>query len=194
MARDETISRRPLMPRRPKYGWQAWEATVGYVALRHSPDAVLKIEIYPMSGIAGWAASFTWGQYAEHVQDCIAFGDALSQLWNQVEHNYPGMFDAAEIVDKRPVSYDDDNWLDEPTFEIFSRLVGVTEVAFRGDWRLMIIYQPVEIPDNRVQTRLLATGNTVTFGGRGPTLRDACRSLFRTAAAHYRAFLIKPEE
>src|SRR5688572_27784255 len=106
MAREETISRRPPLPRRPKYGWQAWEATVGYVALRHSPDALLKIEIYPMSGVVGWGASFSWGQYAETVRDSISFGTALSQLWNQVGRNYPNVFSAAEIADKLPVDYD----------------------------------------------------------------------------------------
>jgi hypothetical protein len=193
MAREETITKRPPLPRRPKYGWQAWEAIVGYVALRHSPDAVLKIEIYPMSGIVGWGASFSWGQYTETAQDMISFGTALTQLWHRVEHNYSGMFDAAEISDKHPVNYDDDSWLDEPTFEIFSRLVGVSEVAFRGDWRLMVVYQPVEIPDNRVQARLVATGNTISLGGKGPTLRDAGRSLFMAAAARYRQFLVKPD-
>ncbi|MCU0512267.1 MAG: hypothetical protein MUE40_06820 [Anaerolineae bacterium] len=193
MAREETTPLRPA-PRRPRYGWQAWEATSGYIATHHSPDVMLKIEIYPMGGVVGWAAAFSWGAHAEAVQDGVSFGATLTELWAVVERNHPSLFSTPEAAVRRPVAYDDDHWLDSATFEIFSRLVGVTEVAFRGNWRLMIVYQPVDTPETRVQARLLANDNTVIFGGRGPTLRDACRSLFRTAAGRYRAFLLRQDE
>jgi hypothetical protein len=43
----------------------------------------------------------------------------------------------------------------------------------------------VENPNLRVQARLLAKDNSVHIGGRGPTIRDACRDLYRNAAPGY---------
>lgn len=190
---SDTLPQRPIPPR-PKYGWQAWEATTGYIANQYSPDAMLKIEIYPMTGVVGWAASFTWGQEGEEVRDCLSFAEALSKLWHHVEGNHPMLLQTFEALTKRPTNYGENDWLDEHTFEVFSRLVGVIETAFRGDWQLMIVYQPVEQPEARVQARLLAQRGEVSLGGRGATLRDACRMLFRTAAVKYRAFVLKSDE
>jgi hypothetical protein len=185
---DDTIRNRPTLPR-PRFGWQAWEATAGYIANQYSPDATLKIEIYPIGEIVGWAASFSWGEHQEGVQDRISFGDALTTLWHEVEAHHVLQFKTLEAASRRPLNYADDQWLDDPTMEVFSRLVGVTEVAFKGDWHIIIVYQPVESADGRVQARLLAQQGNIQIGGRGATLRDACRATFHNAAAKYRAFV-----
>src|SRR5262245_39892963 len=120
---DSPDTERPLPPR-PKTGWQAWESTAGYVATRHSPDATLKIDIYPIGKVVGWAATFSWGKHQETIRDRVSFEDALGALWEQVEAYHPSLMETPEAQIRRPVGYTDDNWLDQTTLDVFSRLVG----------------------------------------------------------------------
>lgn len=194
MPNEDKTRPRPVLPLRPKYGWLAWESTVGYIALQHAPDALLQIEIYPLKEVISWSASLTWGQNQEAVAERVSFGAVLSDLWREIETNHPLLLQTPEARARRPVQYDEDSWLDDATFAVFSRLVGVTETAFRGDWRIIIMYQPVENPNARVQARLLANQGEVQIGGRGPSLREACRMVFRNAAVSYKAYASRETE
>ncbi len=182
---DETLPNRPV--RRPKWGWMAWEATTGYIAQHHSPDATLKLQIYPMTHVIGWGASLSWGANREAVHDEITFPDALNGLWQTV-HQHHEIFQSLQAAIRRPVNYADDEWLDARTNEAFSRLVHLTDTVFQGDWLIFIVYRPVEIPDKRVQARLLADKNRVSRGGNGATLREASRDLYLNAAPIYRRY------
>lgn len=181
---DSTKSERPL-PKRPQWGWMAWEATVGYIAKHHSPDAMLKIEIYPGEYIIGWAASLSWGTIIEEVRDKTSLADVLSSLWRRIEQNHD-LLQTMEAAVRRPANYEDNHWLDEKTYEAFSRLVSTTDTIFQGDWMVVVMYRPIEEAKHRLNTRLLAENNSINRGGHGPTLRDACRDLYHKAIPIYK--------
>ena len=180
-------------PKRPKWGWLAWEATVGYISQHHSPDASLKLEVYPGEHVVQWAASLTWGGNSEGVRDCYSLADALSSLWLQVAA-HQDLFHSVDAAARRPVDYADDKWLDDATNEALSRLVNVTDTVFQGDWLVVVVYRPVAEPDKRLQTRLIAEQLEVNRGGNGATLRDACRDLYHNAAPIYHKYRLKDDE
>lgn len=180
MSDDVTHATRP-MPRRPRYLWDAWEATVGHIHSKHSADATLRLTITPLEHYIGWSASLTWGGYNEKVVDKVDFSIALNDLWAVVDQNH-NLIDTMEAASRRPAGFNDDNILDETTYDVFSSLVNSTDTVFQGDWQIMITYRPVETAEKRVQTRLTADNNKVTRAGNGVTLRDACRTLLRNAA------------
>lgn len=180
---DETIVQLPT-PRRPETGLMAWQATIGYISAHYSLDALLTIQAYPLGEAVGWAASASWEANEEQVRDCPSLPNALRALWQQVSQNHL-IFDSREAIAKRPANYADDEWLDKQTAQLLGRMLHVTRTAFGADWRLVLIYQPVEKPEFRFQARLLAAGDTVQVGGRGASLRDACRDVYRHAAPHY---------
>lgn len=178
-----TIPRRPK-PNRPRWGWTAWEATVGYIAQHHSPDATLKLEIHPMAHVIGWGATLSWGGQREAVTEMHSFPGALTTLWQKVEQSHD-IFKSLDALAKRPADYGDDHWLDEQTYAIFSRLVNATDTVLTGDWQIIMTYRPVDMPDKRHQTRLIAQSGAISRAGRGPTLREACRSLYHNVAPVY---------
>ncbi len=181
-----TVHKRP-MPRRPRNGLKAWEATMGYISDQYSPDATLKLEIYPYAeDEIAWAASVSWAQNVESVEDRPSAAAALCDLWLEVSHNH-SIFKTLEAAIKSPANYDEDNWLDERTADAFDRLICVADAMYKDDWLLIFIYQPVQSPDTRVQARLLARDNSIRVGGRGPSLHDACNKLYHNAASSYAA-------
>lgn len=177
---DETYVKRP-MPVRPKFAWRAWEATIGYIHQKHSPDVTLGITIAPMTHYIGWSASLKWGQDIEEVENRHSFPIALNDLWAKIEQNHR-LIDTMEAATRRPVNYSDDNILDDSTNQVFSSLVNSTDTVFSGDWQIMVSYRPIETPSKRVQTRLTADNYKVNRGGNGATLREACRNLLRNTA------------
>jgi hypothetical protein len=189
---DTTQHSRPA-PKRPKWGWLAWEATVGYISLHHSPDATLKLEVYPGEHVVNWGAALTWGGNSEEVRDQLSLGEALSNLWSQVE-KHQDLFHSFDAAVRRPANYADDDWLDEPTHEALSRLVHVTDTVFHGDWQIVVLYRPVSEPEKRLQARLIAEHIEVNRGGNGATLRDACRDLYHKAAPIYQKYRLKEDE
>ena len=178
-----TMSRRPL-PNRPRYGLLAWEATIGYMSTHHSPDAMLKLQIYPVDSDVYWAALASWGPNEEFVEDRDSLAAALRELWLDVATNHT-IFHSAESASKSPIYYEDDEWLDERTADSLDRLLNITQVMYKADWHLILIYQPVENPETRVQARLLAENGSSSIGGRGPSLRDACHMLYQNIARLY---------
>lgn len=180
---DKTENRRPL-PMRPANGLLAWQATVGYISTRHSPDAVLKIQISSREARVIWSAALSWGRKEEAVNDQPSLPAALRTLWVEVSRNHR-IFDRAEDIVKSPQNYDDTEWLDLATQESLQRLIWVTQSVFPGDWKIILLYQPVDTPMLRLQARLTAQNGRVVVGGQGASLLDACRVLFRNATPHF---------
>ncbi|MCU0499092.1 MAG: hypothetical protein MUF87_17200 [Anaerolineae bacterium] len=180
---DQTHSKRPLPPR-PVNGFTAWQATLGHISTHHSPDATLKIELHSEEARVIWSAVVSWGGRSEQVQEQASLPAALKELWREVSRHHQ-IFETLEDAVKSPMNYDDTDWLDLVTHESLQRLIWVTQITYPGDWHLVIVYQPVESPNMRVQMRLLAKNNTIAVGGKGPSLLEACRILFRNATPHY---------
>ena len=192
MTDDKTKADRPLPPR-PKFAWDAWEATVGYIHSRHSADVTLRLKINPLEHYIGWNASLTWGADSERVEDKYAFSLALDDLWTVIEQNHQ-VIDTMEAAVRRPIGYDENSILNERTYSVFSSLVNTTDTVFTGDWQIMITYRPIENADKRYQTRLIADNHTVNRAGNGVTLRDACRNLLRNTAPIFHQYIKQKSE
>ncbi len=193
MSDVSTHHARPL-PQRPKWGLQAWEATVGYLSAQHNPDATFVIEIYPMPHVIGWAAAVSWGDVRESVRDFYSLADALRTLWELTYREHRSLFKDPNVMARAPRGYSDDQWLEVTTYEIFSRLVHITDTVFQGDWRILVLYRPVEMAQKRVQARLLAEKNSVQRAAWGPTLHETCRALFHNAAPIYSQYRLRDDE
>lgn len=182
----ETIANRPL-PKRPENGLLAWQATIGYISGQYSLDAMLTLQAYPADGgLVLWAAAATWGQNGEQIQDMPSLPVALRDLWKEVERNHV-IFEQKEAILKRPSNYGDDQWLDKDTNVILERLILIAQAVYGLDWQLVLVYQPVEQPNARVQARFLVESRGVQTGGQGAAFVDACRDLYRNAAQHFAA-------
>jgi hypothetical protein len=177
---DDTLSGRPV-PRRPRWGWSAWEATTGYIAQHHSPDATLKLQLYNVGQNISFTSSCAWGEHREEVRFADTMGEALRQLWLKIYHNHP-IFESVDDAFRSPVGYDEYERLDDTTQDVFDRLVLIVQKLFEHDWLLIIVYRPVENPETRLQMRLLAESNSVQRASQGSTLREVCRSLLHHCA------------
>lgn len=186
-----TQAARPV-PKRPEWGWFAWEATVGYIHDEYSPDATLLLETYPSAGIMLWTAILVFGDQREQVTDRFGIALALGDLWRQVADRHQ-IFKTLEAASRRPDHYNDDQWLDAVTLDVLTRVIGVTSTVFKEDWKLMMFYRPGPIAVERVQARLTAHSQQVMRSGHGPTLRDACRNLFHNATPDYKRYFDKSE-
>ncbi|MBC7869930.1 MAG: hypothetical protein H7Y09_03765 [Chitinophagaceae bacterium] len=177
-----------LLPRRLANGLLAWQATLAYISAQQSPDALLELMAYPAEDghEVQWSAAVSWGKKKESVRDLPSPEAALDSLWQEVERNHV-IFISEEDTMRRPSGYAPNEWIDPHTAEILGRFIETTQAIFSFDWRVIIIYHATESPLSRVQMRLLAEGNTVTAGGRGPALIDATRDLYRNAAPAYAA-------
>ncbi len=164
----------------------AWQATIGYISAYYSLDALLTMQAYPLGAGVGWAAAASWGSNREQVQDCASLPEALRTLWQEVNRNHL-IFDSREAIAKRPANYADHEWLDSQSAHVLDRVLRVTRTVYDMDWRLVLVYRPVEEPNFRFQARLLAMDDTVQVGGCGASLRDACRDVYRHAAPYYLA-------
>lgn len=178
---DDTLRAQPL-PRRPQYGFQAWQATIGYISQVYSPDALLTLGAYPAApGGPRWKAAASWGQMYEEVDGRPSLPAALRDLWREMDRHHT-IFKSLEAAARRPVKYDDGRWLDPDTQAALDRVLALAAGSFGADWRLTLVYQPIENPGLRVQARLTARGGSVQVGGRGGALRAACHDLYRNAA------------
>lgn len=183
---SETIASRPL-PHRPQTGLLAWEATIGYISAQYSLDAMLTIHAYPAADkTVGWGAAATWGQNGEKVRDLPTLAATLRELWKLVDQHHV-IFEHREALVKRPANYGDNEWLDNDTKIILERVLQVMATLYGQDWLLVLVYQPVESADVRFQARLIASGENMKTSGHGPSMRDACRDLYRNAAHHFMA-------
>ena len=183
MTNDETLPRRPI-PRRPETGWQAWQATVGYLYHEDSPDAMLTVTAYPVTDAAvGWSALLFWDSRMEATHNQESLGAALCRLWAQIDTSHQ-IFKSREAAIRRPADYEDHQWLDAPAQATLDRLLQAAAAAFGATWRIAITYQPVDNPDMRMRATLIAQNETVQLEGWGPALRDVCQTLYRHIAAY----------
>jgi hypothetical protein len=181
---DETEPTHPRL-NRPTTGLLAWQFTIGYISAEYSPDATLTLRVQPDEAEAVmWDASVAWGQKKEFVEQQATLSDALRRLWREVKRNHR-VFKSLDASVRQPADYGADEWLDEETQRSLDRLIELTSDALETDWHIIIIYQSVENPDLRVRARLLAKESTVHIGGRGPSIREACRDLYYNAAPEY---------
>ena len=183
---SDTINARPL-PKRLPTGLQAWQATIGYIHSAYSTDALLAFRAYPSDGEVLWGATASWAKEGVNVRDLPSIGMVMRELWQEFASRY-NILSSLESLARSPADYADDEWTDASTQDILDRLMQVTVHVFQTDWAFIAIYQPIEQPDTRVQTTLMAKGGNVRIKGRGPSLDDACRDLFRSAAREYAAF------
>ncbi|MBE0690451.1 MAG: hypothetical protein IH587_10070 [Anaerolineae bacterium] len=181
---DNKTRRLPRLPRRPENGLLAWQATIGFISTIYSSDATLTVKIKPAEGKRMWQASIVFGGRHEDVTDRASLAEALRDLWLKLEANFNVFPSPAEEV-RKPANYADDKWLDVDTARTLDALIDLTQTVFDQDWRMMMVYQAVNTPAQRVKMRLSARDNTVAIGGQGPSLREACRSLYRNAAPQY---------
>jgi hypothetical protein len=188
----DTLRKMPR-PKRPLNGLLAWQATIGYISLQYSPDALLKLQVYPLPEGARWSASASWGQQEEQVRDLLSLPAALRDLWQEVDQHHH-IFQSEEDAVRGPVDYEEHQWVDPRTHETLTRLIRVTQAVFPNDWQLIVAYQPIETSSTRVQARLLARNSKLQVGGRGPTVRDACHDLYTNAAPLYANAAAKREE
>lgn len=191
MTDDKTASTQPNrpFPKRPEDGFSAWQATMGYINTHHSPDALLQVETYPLIGHGiAWSASLSWGKHREVVADYPNLPAVLRELWLVVEKNHTIFHSPVDSM-RRPHGYKDHEWFDEATLDILHRLIHTTQNVFTDDWRILWVYQPSEMPDVRVQMRLFAINMIYQASGRGASLLDAGRELFRNAAPVYQTYL-----
>jgi hypothetical protein len=118
-----------------------------------------------------------------HDEDTLA--GALRSLWLKVEAHHK-LFKTLDAAVRRPVNYDDVEWLDEATQTALDRMFQVVEAASDSGWRLAITYQAVDNPDVRVCVSLYAQDGTPQVDASGPSLRDACQNMYRNAASYFR--------
>jgi hypothetical protein len=181
---EEDTNPRPPQPLRPTTGLAAWQATLGYISSRYSPDAILKFHAASRAGSVNWAATVSWGGKEESVSKQPSLAAALRLLWVEVSGSHR-IFERVEDAVKSPEHFDDYSCLDLPTEESLQRLLWVTQSAFPDQWQLVVMYQPVDTANLRMQARLIIAGNQIIVGAQGPTLLDVCRTLFRNATPHY---------
>ena len=169
------------LPIRPDTGFGAWQSTLGYMSSNHSPDARLILNIYPKKDQVLWAGRATWGLNMEEYVDAPGLPVVLAKLWRRIEH-YHTIFERPEDKVRRPVGYIKTEWIDLPTQDILHRLLWTVRLALLDDWTIMIVYQAIDDPTMRVHMRLMSQSKQVAVGGRGPSLLEAARDLFRNAA------------
>jgi hypothetical protein len=185
VTKDDTFHQRPL-PRRPETGLQAWQATIGYLRQRGDNPA-LAITAYPASGTAvAWSAALHWSRKKQEVQQAESLAAALRRLWAEVDARYT-IFDTPQAATRRPAGYSDAEWLDAPTLAALERLLLAAHLTFATDWQVALVYQPMDNPEERVQASLTAHGGAIRVDGWGPSVREACQRVYRSAARYFAA-------
>jgi hypothetical protein len=171
----------PPQPHTYDHGWQAWQAVLGRMSQADSPDARLRIEVSRRADAKTvWAVEVQWSARVERTSDHPSLGAAFKALSDELTR-FHWEFDDSRSGLRR---YDPDDWLDAPTSEALGRLVETVETAFGVGWSLAFSYQPIEMPDQRVQGRLVARAGSVAVAGRGRTVLAAVRDVLRSAAPH----------
>lgn len=172
-----------ISPQTPQFdhGWQAWQAVIGRLAAHDSPDARLRIEVVGRAGTPYWAVEAIWSAHIERAADHTSLGEAMKALSAELGAHHWEFHDSRTGLAR----YDVDDWLDADTAGSLARLVDTVQAVFAGGWSLSFTYQPVEMADQRVQGRLVARAGSVAVAGRGRTLIDAVRDVFRSAAPHF---------
>jgi hypothetical protein len=180
---NKTIQIRRL-PQRPANGLLAWQATIGFITSEISPDAALMMRVQPREDKLGWSASVAWTGLPAQSSEGESLAQVLRELWVKLEQVHT-IFTTVEDRVRQPAHYQDHQWLDADTSRALDSLIDLTGAVFHHQWSLLFVYQSVDSPSQRVKARLLAKEDTVQISGQGPTLREACRDLYRHAAPNY---------
>ena len=166
--------------RHPVDGWTAWQMTLGYISQHHSPDVTLSIQAQPVAADRlAWSAELMWGRHIESVVEEESPGAALACLWQTVAC-YHDVFLTPDDAWRAPVDYGESEWVDPSITEGVRRVLAMMGKISGQNWRLILVYQPAEMPAQRVQARLIAGDGVRCAGGFGPTLLQAIRELFRS--------------
>lgn len=181
---DNKTVRIKRLPQRPSNGLLAWQATVGYITSELSADAALMMRVQPRDGGLRWFASVGWAGIPTQAVEGDMLAHVLRDLWTALEKVHTVFKNEVDRV-RQPAAYKDDQWLDTDTHRALESLLEVTGAVFQEGWSLLFVYQAVETPAHRVKARLIAKGDAVQISGQGPTLREACRDLYRHAAPNY---------
>jgi hypothetical protein len=184
MAADDTLPTRPDPANRPRTGLAAWEATIGYMASVHSPDVLLTVKAQPGKTDSVWSAGLEWADYAERVDQQPSFHVALRELWLAIEQAHV-IFKTEQDALRKPTGYNEFDWVDADTKDALDNLAWVTQVVFQTDWTMIIIYHPTDNPTNRAQVRLVARDGDLHIGGRGASIEEAARKLYRNATPYF---------
>ena len=187
-----TLSRRPI-PKRPLNGLVAWQNTLGYMSRIHSPDAMLKIEVkaVPGGGVK-WAGWVSWAGLSEGIQDADTLPALLRLLWLELDRHHV-IFEHPEEAAYCPSGYADTEWIDLTTQDVLHRLIWTVSAVFE-QWRLVIVYQPTQVPAQRVQARLNLPEPHPQTGGRGANFAEALRDCFRNAVPAFADFITDHDE
>jgi hypothetical protein len=180
---NKTIQLR-RMPQRPANGLLAWQATVGYISAEYNTDTTLTLKATPGDEATKWHAAISWGDIQAQVADADTLPIALRDLWLELDKTTT-VFKTPQDAVRQPALYQEQQWIDGDTARALESLIEVTGGVFQHDWLLMVIYRAVESPAQRVKMRLIAKDSSVQIGGQGPSLREACRDLYRNAAPGY---------
>jgi len=181
----DTIYKRP-QPKRPENGLLAWLATIGYISAEYYQDAMLQMVAYPTPDTEQtvWACRASWGEVAEATRDSASLAEALRELWRKVDKTHT-IFKTLDDAAKQPAFYSDDKWIDVETQASFDLLTSASTTAFGADWMLVVMYHPIENPETRVQVKLLVRSRSLEIEGHGPSVREACDRLYRSAAPEF---------
>jgi hypothetical protein len=180
---DKTVQL-PRMPKRSPTGLLAWQATVGFISQVYSQDVALMLHAYPVDGDVRWRAGIAWGQVQAQIDAAVTLAAALRDLWPALERVFT-VFDNPLDAVRAPTGYADNAWVDADSARTLAALTELSQAVFPGDWALVIVYQAVENPGQRVKLRLLARNQSVQVSGQGPSVREACRDVYRNAAPEY---------
>jgi hypothetical protein len=146
----------------------------------------LRLEISPHADNQEeiWGGVISWADVQEKVQKRSTLMSVLQDLWKEVMIHH-SVFKDLEASTRQPAYYKDYECIDNRTNTMVQRLVRIIRSAFKKDWRIIIIYHPLENPDVRLQARLLANQNQVLIGGTGASLYDACSDLYHNITSIY---------
>ncbi len=172
----------PVVFRYPT-AWISWQAVLGDLAARGTPDARLGVEAIGREDATHWTAELVWGENHERVGERLSLPAALLDLWNElIAHHtlYPG-----DLTKRGPALYEPHECIDIETQAVLHRLLGVIRSAFGADWTLLMAYHPVAKADQRIHTRLVARRGEVAVTAGGATLIEGARALMRAAAPYF---------
>lgn len=168
-------------PARPPDLWRAWERTADYVAYHIKQEAVLGLAWNSRGVDAPWMAQFVWAGHLERVTRRASAGQALLDLWQQIDATAKIFQNAAEAR-RAPQGYPPDQWFTATEAALLEQLIALPGDYHQPTATLLILYHALAEPDSRLQARLLGHEAALTISAQGVTLQEACQALYTLAA------------
>lgn len=186
MSSTDNLESRPR-PARPPDLWRAWERTTDYVAHHIKQNAVLGLAWNSRGVDAPWMAQFVWAGRLERVTRRASAGQALLDLWQQIDATAKIFQNAAEAR-RAPQGYPPDQWFTATEAELLAQLIALPGAYRQPTATLLIFYHALAEPGSRPQARLLGHEAALTVGAHGTTLQEACQALYAQAAQRLAEF------